>query len=133
MDITVAIPTYNGALRLPEVLRSLQRQLKTEAVAWEILIIDNNSSDGTQEVIARYQTNIPHMRLCRETMQGVGFCRCRALREARGELIAFLDDDNIPDVRWVSAIASIWANSSTSRSLRQQDPSRLCRTTAGQL
>jgi hypothetical protein len=45
------------------------------------------------------------MRLCQETMQGVGFCRCRALSEARGELIAFLDDDNIPDVHWVSAIA----------------------------
>jgi glycosyltransferase involved in cell wall biosynthesis len=105
MDITVAIPTYNGALRLPEVLGNLQRQLKTEAVDWEILIIDNNSGDGTQEVIARYQTKMPHMRWCQETMQGAGFCRRRALREARGELVAFLDDDNIPDVHWVSAVA----------------------------
>jgi glycosyltransferase involved in cell wall biosynthesis len=104
MDITVAIPTYNGAARLPEVFRQLQRQLQTEAIEWEILVVDNNSSDCTQEVIANFQATMPHLRWCREPMQGAGFARRCAFRNARGELVAFLDDDTIPDKRWISAV-----------------------------
>jgi len=105
MDITVAIPTYNGAARLPEVLRQLQRQEQTEAIKWEILVVDNNSNDRTQEVIAKFQTIMPHLRWCQELMQGEGFARRRAFWEARGELVAFLDDDTIPEAHWVSAVA----------------------------
>jgi glycosyltransferase involved in cell wall biosynthesis len=104
MDITVAIPTYNGAERLPEVLRQLQRQQQTEAIAWEILVVDNNSSDCIQEVISHFQATMPHLRWCQESMQGEGFARRRAFSEARGELVAFLDDDTIPDTHWVSAV-----------------------------
>src|SRR5215831_10495997 len=105
MDITVAIPTYNGAMRLPEVFRQLQRQQQTEAITWEILVVDNNSNDRTQEVIAKFQTIMPHLRWCREFMQGAGFARRRAFREAQGELVAFLDDDTIPEAHWVSAVS----------------------------
>ena len=106
MDITVAIPTYNGALRLPEVFQHLQRQVETDAITWEILIIDNNSSDDTQKVIALYQKNaLPQMRYSKELRQGAGFARDRAFREAQGELVAFLDDDTIPNPDWVSAVA----------------------------
>jgi glycosyltransferase involved in cell wall biosynthesis len=105
MDITVAIPTYNGAARLPEVFRQLQGQRQTEAITWEILVVDNNSSDCIREVIAQFQTIMPHLRWCQELMQGAGFARRCAFREARGELVAFLDDDTIPDAHWVSAVA----------------------------
>jgi glycosyltransferase involved in cell wall biosynthesis len=105
MDITVAIPTYNGANRLPEVFRQLQRQLQTDAITWEILVVDNNSTDCIQEVMAHFQQIIPHLRWCRESMQGAGFARRCAFKEARGELVAFLDDDTIPDCHWVSAVA----------------------------
>jgi glycosyltransferase involved in cell wall biosynthesis len=105
MDITVAIPTCNGAARLPEVFHQLQRQLQTEAIAWEILVVDNNSSDCIQGVIAHFQTVMPHLRWCQESKQGAGFARWCAFKEARGELVAFLDDDTIPDAHWVSAVA----------------------------
>ena len=105
MDVTVAIPTYNGALRLPQVLQQLQRQVEIEGIAWEILIIDNNSSDHTQNVIAHYQKTMPDVRYCREPTQGIAFARDRAFREAQGEQVAFLDDDTVPDPDWVSAIA----------------------------
>jgi glycosyltransferase involved in cell wall biosynthesis len=105
MDVTVAIPTYNGALRLPDVLQKLQRQVKTDAIGWEILVIDNNSSDRTQDVIVHYQKTMPQLRYCQELRQGVGFARDCAFREARGELVAFLDDDTIPNADWVSAVA----------------------------
>ena len=105
MDITVAIPTYNGATRLPEVFRQLQRQQQTEAITWEILVVDNNSTDCIYEVMAYFQTTMPRLRSCRESMQGAGFARRRAFKEARGELVAFLDDDTIPNCDWVSALA----------------------------
>jgi glycosyltransferase involved in cell wall biosynthesis len=105
MDITVAIRTYNGATRLPDVLDNLRGQLGTEGIAWEILVVDNNSNDRTEEVIAHYRKAMPHVRSCRETKQGQALARNRAFREASGELIAFLDDDNVPDAHWVGAVA----------------------------
>jgi glycosyltransferase involved in cell wall biosynthesis len=105
VNITVAIPTYNGATRLPEVFDLLQKQLQTEDITWEILVVDNNSTDYIQEVIAEFQAILPHLRWCRESKQGAAFARHRAFMEARGELVAFLDDDTIPDIHWVSAVA----------------------------
>jgi glycosyltransferase involved in cell wall biosynthesis len=106
LDLTVAIPTYNGASRLPEVLDRLQAQLQTETLRWEILIIDNNSTDNTAEVVKNYQNKTD--RICPiaygfEPQQGAAFARLKAVREARGELIGFLDDDTIPDPNWVAA------------------------------
>jgi glycosyltransferase involved in cell wall biosynthesis len=105
MDITVAIPTYNGTARLPEVLQQLHRQLETEDITWEILVVDNNSSDNILEVIRHYQSLLPRLRYCQELRQGAGFARHLALEEAKGELVAFLDDDTTPDLHWVKAVA----------------------------
>ncbi len=105
MDITIAIPTYNGAARLPEVLQQLQRQVNIENITWEILVVDNNSSDNIREVINHYQILLPRLRYCQELRQGAGFARHQAFKEAQGELVAFLDDDTIPDLGWVRAVA----------------------------
>ena len=105
MDITIAIPTYNGTARLPEVLQQLQRQVETENISWEILIVDNNSSDNIQELVSHYQTLLPQIRYCKEFQQGAGFARHRAFGAAGGEIVAFLDDDTIPDIHWVKAVA----------------------------
>ncbi|HEY9852798.1 MAG TPA: hormogonium polysaccharide biosynthesis glycosyltransferase HpsE [Leptolyngbyaceae cyanobacterium] len=109
MDFTVAIPTYNGASRLPLVLERLRQQVNTEHFAWEIVVVDNNSKDNTPGVVEEYQANWPEkvpLRYCLETEQGAAFARLRAVREAKGELIGFLDDDNLPDSNWVVAAYS---------------------------
>jgi glycosyltransferase involved in cell wall biosynthesis len=104
VDFTVAIPTYNGAQRLPEVLESLKSQTGTESFAWEVVVVDNNSRDTTPEVIKAYQQNSPYpIRYCLETAQGAGFARKRAICEAQSDLIGFLDDDNIPAATWIAA------------------------------
>lgn len=104
VDITVAIPTYNGESRLPKVLDKLRSQINTDRISWEILIVDNNSKDNTAKVIQNYQANwhssIP-LRYCFEAEQGAAFARLLAVREAKGELIGFLDDDNLPAEDWV--------------------------------
>jgi glycosyltransferase involved in cell wall biosynthesis len=104
MHITVAIPTYNGESRLPRVLERLQAQINTQHIAWEILIVDNNSTDNTAKVIQEYQANWSNtypLRYCFEAEQGAAFARQRAVREAKSLLIGFLDDDNLPAPNWV--------------------------------
>lgn len=105
LDITVAIPTYNGAIRLPKILDRLFSQTRIADLNWEIVIVDNNSSDNTFQVVENYQkicnSNFS-LRYFLETEQGAAFARLRAVREARGELIAFLDDDNLPDPNWLA-------------------------------
>ncbi|MDZ8188361.1 MAG: hormogonium polysaccharide biosynthesis glycosyltransferase HpsE [Nostoc sp. ChiSLP02] len=104
IDVTVAIPTYNGAKRLPKVLDLLLSQNGVENLKWEVVVINNNSSDNTNEVIHDYQKkfiqNFP-LRYFLEKKQGVAFARMRAINEARGEFIAFLDDDNFPTKNWL--------------------------------
>jgi glycosyltransferase involved in cell wall biosynthesis len=106
MDFTVAIPTYNGASRLPELLERLKNQLYTENISWEIIVVDNNSTDHTAKVIQSYQKNwqCPYpLKYCFEEKQGAAYARKRAVLEAKGRLIGFLDDDNYPVSNWVAA------------------------------
>lgn len=104
LHLTLAIPTYNSENRLPTLLEKLKNQTFEESLNWEIVIIDNNSKDNTALVIENYQktwdSKIP-LRYFLEKQQGAAFARLRAVKEARGEIIAFLDDDNLPDPRWV--------------------------------
>lgn len=114
VDLTVAIPTYNGAKRLPEVLDRLRIACETltadasdaQDFSWEVIVVDNNSTDETATVVRAYQGNWPQdcpLRYCFESQQGAGFARRRAFTEAKGTLIGFLDDDNIPAPDWVAA------------------------------
>ena len=114
VDLTVAIPTYNGAKRLPEVLQrlqicgrnALQATPGTAAFTWEVIVVDNNSTDDTAKIVQSYQANWPEehpLRYCFEPKQGAAFARKRAFEEARGTLVGFLDDDNIPAPEWLIA------------------------------
>lgn len=105
IDITVAIPTYNGAEKIPKVFEKLQQQTGLENVNWEIIVIDNNSSDDTSKVVKEYQdiNFLPvELKYYFESQQGASSARQRAVKEAKGELIAFLDDDNLPEINWLA-------------------------------
>lgn len=109
LDFTVAIPTYNGASRISEVLEQLRRQAGTESIRWEVIVVDNNSTDNTAGIIKDYQENWSAdtpLRYCFEAKQGAGFARQLAVKEAQAPLIGFLDDDNIPALNWVAAAVS---------------------------
>lgn len=105
VDFTIAIPTYNGANRLPQVLDKLRSQTDVEQISWEVIVVDNNSSDNTAEVVKQYQenwlSNVP-LRYCFEPQQGAAFARLQAVQEAQGSLIGFLDDDTLPAPNWIS-------------------------------
>lgn len=109
LDVSVAIPTYNGAQRLPCLLDRLRSQQHVSHISWEIIVCDNNSLDETAQVVRHYQrtwTGAAELRYCFAAEQGAAFARQRAVERARGKLIAFLDDDNLPESNW---IANAWS------------------------
>jgi len=106
LDFTVAIPTYNGASRLPELLERLRHQIQIENLSWEIIVVDNNSTDNTAQIIQSYQANWScsyPLKYSFEPKQGAAYARKRAVVESSGRLIGFLDDDNYPLSNWVAS------------------------------
>jgi glycosyltransferase involved in cell wall biosynthesis len=88
--VSVVIPTYNCAHFLSRALSSVVNQTYP---LWEVLVIDNHSSDNTQEVVEAF--NDPRMRLLRTHNCGViAVSRNLGIREAKGEWVAFLDADD---------------------------------------
>jgi glycosyltransferase involved in cell wall biosynthesis len=109
IQFTIAIPTYNGGDRLSSVLEKLQKQINTETFNWEVLVIDNNSTDNTAEIVQSYQQNWQYpfpLRYCLEKKQGAAFARKCAIQESQAPLIGFIDDDNIPCENWVASAYS---------------------------
>ena len=106
LDFTVAIPTYNGASKLPFVLEKLRSQINTENISWEVIVVDNNSRDNITEVVDNFQAkwleNVP-LRYCFEAEQGLAFARQKAIEESKGYFVGFLDDDNLAEPDWVAA------------------------------
>ncbi|MBE7383910.1 MAG: glycosyltransferase family 2 protein [Leptolyngbya sp. SIO1E4] len=104
LEFTVAICTYNGASRIPDVLECLRWQLKTENIQWEVIVVDNNSNDGTADIIQRYQKDWPYpgrLHYAFEPKQGAGYARQKAVSMARSPWIGFVDDDNLLSMVWV--------------------------------
>ncbi|MEQ9486277.1 hormogonium polysaccharide biosynthesis glycosyltransferase HpsE [Coleofasciculus sp. F4-SAH-05] len=107
IELTVAICTYNGAARLPQVLDGLVVQIDTEPFVWEIIVIDNNSRDRTADVVHQYQAQSNHpIHYYFEAKQGLAFARRLGIKKAQGDWVAFLDDDNLPSPNWVSSVYS---------------------------
>ncbi len=104
-DITVVLCTFNRAEWLPGVIASLANQRTEGAFSYELLIVDNASVDGTPQVAASEMANanLP-MRYVREETPGVSAARNRGIQEARGEWIAFCDDDQLADPRWLAEL-----------------------------
>jgi glycosyltransferase involved in cell wall biosynthesis len=106
MEFTVAIRTYNRAQSLRLVLDALQNQIETDRLEWEIVLIDNNSTDHTAALVQQHYAHWPAnitFRYVLETHQGAAIARRRAIQEAQSPLIGFLDDDNVPSPNWVAA------------------------------
>lgn len=103
-DISVVITTYNRADLLSATLRGLLAQ-EAEGVRYEIVVVDNNSTDNTRQVVQsfRAQEN-PVLRYVFEPRQGVSQGRNTGVAAARASIVAFTDDDVVPTPGWVAQI-----------------------------
>ena len=89
--ISIIMPSFNASKYIRASIRSIQRQTYRN---WELIIVDDCSSDNTVEVIQEFQD--PRIRLyINEENSGAAISRNKALREAKGKWIAFLDSDDI--------------------------------------
>jgi glycosyltransferase involved in cell wall biosynthesis len=103
--ITVVVCTYNRAALLRDTLASLAA-LKTDGeFAYEVVVVDNASTDTTPVVIAEAAQSFPvSLRGVREERAGVACARNRGIAEARGTWIAFFDDDQVAHPCWLKEL-----------------------------
>lgn len=100
-EVTVIVLNHNGREYLGRCLASLERQSYPQD-AYEILLVDNASSDGSVEFV---KENFPGVRILRlEKNYGVPEGRNRGIEIARGEYIAFLDNDAVADEKWLEEL-----------------------------
>jgi len=98
--LSVAICTYNRAALLNRVLDSLANQTPAD-VEVEILIVDNGSTDKTRELVNERQKLDSRIRYVVESEPGIAHARNRAMTEAGGKYLAFIDDDAWAEPHWL--------------------------------
>jgi glucosyl-dolichyl phosphate glucuronosyltransferase len=104
VDVSVVVCTYNRCDLLVRALESLEHQEPPE-LSYEVLVVDNNSSDHTRDVTQRFVENNPgRFRYIFEPKQGLSYARNTGIANARAENIAFTDDDVRVSPNWVSRI-----------------------------
>ncbi len=107
MNTTVVLCTCNRCESLAKALASAARLQLPESVDWEVLVVDNNSSDRTREVVQEYCGRFPgRFRYLFEPRQGKSHALNAGIREARGEIIAFIDDDVVVEPTWLSNLTA---------------------------
>ena len=104
MHITVAICTWNRAALLDQTLTRLRELHIPPGLSWELLVVENNCTDATPDVLARHAKQLP-LRSLHEPRQGHSHARNRAVAEARGQLLLWTDDDVLVDPSWLAEYA----------------------------
>jgi glycosyltransferase involved in cell wall biosynthesis len=103
--VSLIVPTYNRAERLLQSLRSFRDQ-SLHPSRYEILVVDNNSTDETREVAhAGLRDAACEWRYLLEPRQGLHCARNRGILEARGEIVVFGDDDIVAAPTWLERLA----------------------------
>ncbi len=91
-------------------LRSIAASVLPESTEWEILIVDNNSRDDTSEVARQFVRQHPaHFRYLFEAQPGKSHALNSGIREARGDVIAFMDDDVTVEPDWLRNLVAPFA------------------------
>lgn len=92
-QVSVILPTYNRAHCISRAVESVLHQTYS---AWELLVVDDGSTDNTEEIIAAYAASDDRVRYCRQAgNRGVSAARNEGIRQARYAYIAFQDSDDV--------------------------------------
>ena len=109
--VSVIITAYNRCEDLKKVLDGLHAQQVEGKCAYEVLVVDNNSTDATKQAVESYMPRFASseikngcfgLRYLFEARQGKSYALNRGIQEARGEIIAFTDDDVLVDPHWLA-------------------------------
>jgi glycosyltransferase involved in cell wall biosynthesis len=103
MKVTVAVLTYNEEANIPDILGSIEAQ-SFPRNQFEILVVDNASTDGTITAVEKLAGHFNNIRLVINPIKGIAKSRNVAVREAKGELLAFTDADVVVPPNWLSTL-----------------------------
>lgn len=103
---SVVVCTRNRSRTLEESLEALER-LDYPSDRWEILVVDNASTDDTLDVAREFASRCARARVVEEPELGLSAARNTGVRHATGKIIAFADDDSFPDPPWLRALAKV--------------------------
>src|SRR4051812_42172740 len=101
MNVSIVIPVYNEADQLAACLQAIARQTVRPL---EVIVVDNNSTDGTAAIAKRF----PFVRLLTEKKQGVVHARNTGFKATRGGIIGRIDADTILPPTWVAQVQTIF-------------------------
>lgn len=101
MDVTVAVCTWNRCKLLKQTLEEMCELKIPMNIEWELIVVNNNCSDATDDVIDSYRHRLPIRRLF-EPEQGLSNARNCAVTSATGDLVLWTDDDVLVGPDWLS-------------------------------
>ena len=111
MKLSIVISTYNNATSLVRTIESVAKQ-DADRSLWECVVVNNASTDDTNskvESLIKQYNNI-NLRLVEEPQQGLSSARNRGIAESKGDIIAFIDDDETINSGFVSAYMDLFLN-----------------------
>ena len=107
MKISAVVATYNRERFLPEALEGLRIQTLSPE-CFEVIIVNNNSTDRTKEISFAFQQNNPQLKIiyCEEYNQGLSFGRNRGIEESSTPIVTFIDDDAVIEKHFLEKTVS---------------------------
>lgn len=106
-DVTVVLCTYNRCRDLANALESIAKSEMADSITWEILIVDNNSTDQTRDVVHGFCDRYPQrVRYVFEPKQGLSYARNAGIEHSRGNVLAFTDDDVTVQSKWLQNLTA---------------------------
>ncbi len=105
--ISVILPTHSRLPQLKQALASVRQQIYP-ADRYELVVVDDGSTDGTAHYL-RQQAEAGNLRYLSQPAAGAAAARNAGARLARGEIVAFTDDDCLPEAGWLTALAQAYA------------------------
>ncbi|MCU1384409.1 MAG: hypothetical protein JWL71_3106 [Acidobacteria bacterium] len=109
MDVSVIVPTFNRAARLAALLEDLCAQ-QVGDLEYEILIVDNGSTDATAVTVREQAARDPRVRYLLERRPGASCARNAGIAAATAPILAFIDDDVRPRADWVASVHRAFAD-----------------------